>query len=238
MRGTGSLPGRFPGLTPPLPTRTDPLPVSGDIAFIFQQLVLTIPAILLAITFHEVAHGWIADKLGDPTARLAGRLTLNPLSHLDPIGALMFILVKFGWAKPVPVNPHNLRRPLRDMVWVAAAGPAANFLLAALSLLVFRWTAGVDLPFVTAPVREICRLSYILNLNLAAFNLIPIPPLDGSQILKGFLPRGALLSYERLEPYGFIILVLFLMSGVSGVVLGPLVDFLSFGLRLLVAPLL
>jgi len=124
------------------------------------------------------------------------------------------------------------------MVWVAAAGPTANFLLAALSLLVFRWTAGVDLPFVTAPVREICRLSYILNLNLAAFNLIPIPPLDGSQILKGFLPRGALLSYERLEPYGFIILVLFLMSGISGVVLGPLVDFLSFGLRLLVAPLL
>ncbi len=214
------------------------MPVSGDIAFIFQQLVLTIPAILLAITFHEVAHGWIADKLGDPTARLAGRLTLNPLSHLDPIGALMFILARFGWAKPVPVNPYNLRHPLRDMVWVAAAGPTANFLLAALSLLVFRWSAGVDLPFVTAPVREICRLSYILNLNLAAFNLIPIPPLDGSQILKGFLPRGALLSFERLEPYGFIVLVLFLMSGVGAAVLGPLVNLLGFGVQVLVAPLL
>lgn len=214
------------------------MPFSGDIALMLQQLVLTIPAILLAITFHELAHGWAADKLGDPTARLAGRLTLNPVAHLDPIGALMFIVAKFGWAKPVPVNPSNLRHPLRDMVWVAAAGPTANFLLAALSLLVFRWTAAMDLPFVTVPVREICRWSYLLNLNLAAFNLIPIPPLDGSQILKGFLPRGALISYERFEPYGFLVLVLFLMSGASGIVLGPLVDLLGFGLRLLVAPLL
>lgn len=214
------------------------MPLFGDAAFLLQQLVLTIPAILLAITFHEVAHGWTADKLGDPTARLAGRLTLNPLAHLDPIGALMLIVAKFGWAKPVPVNPHNLRRPLRDMVWVAAAGPTANFLLAALSLVVFRWSAGFELPFVSVPFRELCRWSYIINLNLAAFNLIPIPPLDGSQILKGFLPRGALLSYERFEPYGFIVLVLFLMSGASGIVLGPLVDILGFGLRILVAPLL
>ena len=214
------------------------MPLFGDAAFLLQQLVLTIPAILLAITFHEVAHGWTADKLGDPTARLAGRLTLNPLAHLDPIGALMLIVVKFGWAKPVPVNPYNLRRPLRDMVWVAAAGPTANFLLAALSLVAFRWSVGFELPFVTVPFRELCRWSYIINLNLAAFNLIPIPPLDGSQILKGFLPRGALLSYERLEPYGFIVLVLFLMSGASGIVLGPLVDILGLGLRILVAPLL
>lgn len=214
------------------------MPFSGDVALMLQQLVLTIPAILLAITFHEVAHGWVADKLGDPTARLQGRLTLNPFAHLDPIGALMFIVAKFGWAKPVPVNAYNLRHPLRDMVWVAAAGPMANFLVAALSLLTFRWSAGLDLPVVTVPLRELCRWSYIINLNLAAFNLIPIPPLDGSQILKGFLPRGALLSYERFEPYGFILLVLFLMSGVSGAVLGPLVDILAFGLRLLVAPLL
>jgi Zn-dependent protease len=214
------------------------VPLAGDAALLLQQLVLTIPAILLAITFHEVAHGWTADKLGDPTARLAGRLTLNPLAHLDPIGALMLIVAKFGWAKPVPVNPYNLRRPLRDMVWVAAAGPTANFLLAALSLVVFRWSAGFELPFVSLPFRELCRWSYIINLNLAAFNLIPIPPLDGSQILKGFLPRGALLSYERFEPYGFIVLVLFLMSGASGIVLGPLVDILGFGLRILVAPLL
>jgi len=214
------------------------VPFSGDLALMLQQLILTIPAILLAITFHEVAHGWTADKLGDPTARLAGRLTLNPLAHLDPIGALMLIVAKFGWAKPVPVNPYNLRHPLRDMVWVAAAGPTANFLLAALSLLAFRWSAALDLPFVTVPFRELCRWSYVINLNLAAFNLIPIPPLDGSQILKGFLPRAALHSYERFEPYGFIVLVLFLMSGVSGAVLGPLVGILSFGLRLLMAPLL
>ena len=214
------------------------MPVSGDFILIAQQLVLLTPAILLAITVHEVAHGWTADKLGDPTARLAGRLTLNPLAHLDPIGALMFILARFGWAKPVPVNSANLRHPLRDMVWVAAAGPTANFLLAALSLVVFRWTGELDLPFITTPVREICRLSYILNLNLAAFNLIPIPPLDGSQILKGFLPRGALLSYERFEPYGFIVLVLFLVSGVAAAVLGPVVNLLRLGVRFLVAPLL
>jgi len=214
------------------------VPFSGDLAATLQQLVLTIPAILLAITFHEVAHGVVADKLGDPTARLAGRLTLNPLAHLDPIGALMFIVAKFGWAKPVPVNPHNLRHPLRDMVWVAAAGPTANLLLAAASLLTFRWSAGLDFPMVTVPLREVARWSYIINLNLAAFNLIPIPPLDGSQILKGFLPRRALVSYERFEPYGFIVLVLFLMSGVSGAVLGPLVGILALGLRLLVAPLL
>lgn len=214
------------------------MPFAGDLTFFLQELILTIPAILLAITFHELAHGWVADKLGDPTARLAGRLTLNPLAHLDLIGALMFIVAKFGWAKPVPVNPYNLRHPLRDMVWVAAAGPTANFVLAALSLVAFRWSMGVDLPFVTVPFRELCRWSYIINLHLAAFNLIPIPPLDGSQILKGFLPRGALLSYERFEPYGFIVLVLFLMSGVSGTVLGPLVSILSLGLRLLVAPLL
>lgn len=214
------------------------MPLSGDTSLMLQQLVLMVPAILLAVTVHEVAHGWTADKLGDPTARLAGRLTLNPLVHLDPIGALMFIVARFGWAKPVPVNSANLRHPLRDMVWVAAAGPAANFLLAALSLVVFRWTTAMDLPFVTVPVREICRWSYILNLNLAAFNLIPIPPLDGSQILKGFLPRGALLSYERLEPYGFIVLVLFLVSGFAGAVLGPLVGLLNVGVRLLASPLL
>jgi Zn-dependent protease len=210
----------------------------ADVALMLQQLVVTIPAILLAITVHEVAHGWTADKLGDPTARLAGRLTLNPLAHLDPIGALMFVVAKFGWAKPVPVNPYNLRHPVRDMVWVAAAGPAANFLLAALSLLAVRWSAGIDLTFVAEPFRNLCRWSYIINLNLAAFNLIPIPPLDGSQILKGFLPRRTLLTYERFEPYGFIVLVLFLMSGVSGVVLGPLVGLLHFGVRILVAPLL
>ncbi len=188
------------------------------------------PAILIAVTFHEVAHGWVADRLGDPTARLAGRLTLNPLPHIDPIGALMFIIARFGWAKPVPVNPYNFRHPIRDMMWVAAAGPATNLVLASatlvVSVLLSPLLRGPELAFVTQPIFGVLRWTYLLNLYLAAFNLIPIPPLDGSSILKRFLPRDALLQFERLEPYGFMLLVLFLMSGLAPVVLGPLVGVL------------
>lgn len=208
------------------------MPFSGNLSAQIQELVLMIPAILFAVTFHEVAHGWTAEKFGDPTARLAGRLTLNPLSHIDPIGALMFFIARFGWAKPVPVNPGNLRHPLRDMIWVAAAGPAANLLLASLSLLTVQLlnpvlrTPGTQ--FFSQPVLGILLWTYLLNIHLAAFNLIPIPPLDGSQILKGFLPRGALFQYERLEPYGFILLILFLISGAAPLVLQPIVSILQF----------
>ena len=199
----------------------------GDLSARLQELVLMIPAILFAVTFHEVAHGWTAEKFGDPTARLAGRITLNPLPHIDPIGALMFIIARFGWAKPVPVNPYNLRHPLRDMVWVAAAGPAANLVLAAVSQLSVQLLSpvlrGPQLQFFAQPILGILFWTYLLNLHLAAFNLIPIPPLDGSQILKGFLPRETLLKYERLEPYGFILLILFLISGVAPSVLRPIV---------------
>lgn len=208
------------------------MPFLGDLSAQIQELVLMIPAILFAVTFHEVAHGWTAEKLGDPTARLAGRLTLNPLSHIDPIGALMFVIAKFGWAKPVPVNPYNLRHPVRDMMWVAAAGPAANLVLATLSLLSVQLLNpvlhGPEIQFFAQPILGILLWTYLLNLHLAAFNLIPIPPLDGSQILKGFLPRGALLQYERLEPYGFILLILFLISGAAPVVLRPIVTVLQF----------
>ena len=208
------------------------MPFAGDLSAQIQELVLMIPAILFAVTFHEVAHGWTAEKLGDPTARLAGRLTLNPVSHIDPIGALMFVIAKFGWAKPVPVNPYNLRHPVRDMMWVAAAGPAANLVLAALSLLVVQLLnpvlRGSEIQFFTQPILGILLWTYLLNLHLAAFNLIPIPPLDGSQILKGFLPRGALSQYERLEPYGFILLILFLISGAAPAVLRPIVMVLQF----------
>jgi Zn-dependent protease len=208
------------------------MPFPEDLSTWLQELVLMIPAILFAVTFHEVAHGWIAERLGDPTARLAGRLTLNPVPHIDPVGALMFILAKFGWAKPVPVNPYNLRHPVRDMVWVAAAGPAANLLLAAASLLVVQLLnpvlRGAELQFLAQPILGILLWTYLLNLHLAAFNLIPIPPLDGSQILKGVLPRNARFQYERLEPYGFILLILFLISGAAPNVLRPIVLVLQF----------
>jgi Zn-dependent protease len=209
-----------------------------DLTSFLQELVVVLPAVLFAITFHEVAHGWVADRLGDPTARLSGRLTLNPIAHLDPIGTIMMILVKFGWAKPIPVNPMNLRHPLRDMIWVAAAGPVANLIVAAVSLLLYRWSGGLATPFLALPFRELLKWSFIINLNLAAFNLIPIPPLDGSQILKGLLPRRQLIAFERIESYGFLILVLFLATGMAQVVLGPLVAVLYAGIRFTLSPLL
>ena len=209
-----------------------------DFTAVFQELVVVLPAVLFAITFHEVAHGWIADRLGDPTARLSGRLTLNPIAHLDPVGAIMLILVKFGWAKPVPVNPMNLRNPLRDMIWVAAAGPVANLIVAAASLLLYRWSGALEIPFLADPIRALLGSSFIINRNLAAFNLIPIPPLDGSQILKGLLPRRQLMAFERIEPYGFLILVLFLATGMAQAVLSPLVAVVDAGLRLTLRPLL
>ncbi len=205
---------------------------------LFQELIVVLPAVLFAITFHEVAHGLIADRLGDPTARMAGRLTLNPIAHLDPIGALMMVIAKFGWAKPVPVNPMNLRHPLRDMIWVAAAGPVANLIVSAASLLLYRWSGGLEPSFLADPIRELLKWSFVINLNLAAFNLIPIPPLDGSQILKGLLPRRQLFAFERIEPYGFLILVLFLATGMAQRVLSPLVAILYAGLRFTLSPLL
>src|SRR5262245_5952864 len=124
-----------------------------DPAGAVQPLLLMVPGLLLAVTIHEVAHGWVADRLGDPTARLAGRLTLNPLPHIDPLGALAFVLAGFGWARPVPVNARNLRRPIRDMAWVAAAGPLSNFVVAFLGLVALALIARVPVePFIEAPV--------------------------------------------------------------------------------------
>lgn len=186
------------------------------------ELVLRIPALLLAVTFHEVAHGWVADRLGDPTARQAGRLTLNPLPHIDPIGALAFVLMGFGWAKPVPVNPSNFRHPVRDNVWVAAAGPVANVLVATASLIGFVLVAQVGpSAFWSRPIEGVLARSYSFNLILAIFNLFPLPPLDGSHVLKGFLPRRQLIAFERLEPMGPFLLILLVVSGAMGAVLFP-----------------
>lgn len=186
------------------------------------ELLLRIPALLLAVTFHEVAHGWVADRLGDPTPRQAGRLTLNPLPHIDPIGALAFVLMGFGWAKPVPVNPYNFRRPLQDNVRVAAAGPAANVLVATASLLLLILLLRLGpSAFWSQPLGGILFLSYRFNLILAIFNLIPLPPLDGSHVLKGFLPYRQLIAFERLEPVGPFLLILLVFTGVIGAILLP-----------------
>ncbi|MEZ4485297.1 MAG: site-2 protease family protein [Syntrophotaleaceae bacterium] len=172
---------------------------------------------LMAIVMHEVAHGYVAERLGDPTARMLGRLTLNPLKHLDPFGLLVLFLVGFGWARPVPVNPLNFKRPRRDMIWVALAGPMTNLALAVLSAvalrLLLRWP--VDAPHLGAfqmsfgePLILMAGFSLYINLLLAALNLLPVPPLDGGRIVTGLLPEPQAQWLTRLEPFGFFILIL------------------------------
>lgn len=192
------------------------------------NLSVRLPAILAALTFHEYAHGWVADKRGDPTARLSGRLTWNPLAHLDPLGTLALIFTPVGWAKPVPVNFDNLRHPRRDMVLVAAAGPGANLILAAVCawlLRQFNGTEGMDesawwLPWLT-PVHLMLYKSVLINVALAIFNLIPLLPLDGGRVMAGLLPPRQAASYGRLERYGFVILMVLIFSGVVDRVIWP-----------------
>ena len=194
-----------------------------DPAGAVQMLLLMVPGLLLAVTVHEVAHGWVAERLGDPTARLAGRLTLNPLPHIDPLGALAFVLAGFGWARPVPVNARNLRRPVRDMACVAAAGPLSNFVVAFLGLVLLILTSRlVDAPFVARPLAGMLRYVYTFNLGLAIFNLIPLPPLDGGHFLPYFFPRRSWPLLARLEQYGPLILLLLVFSGATRYIVGPL----------------
>jgi Zn-dependent protease len=202
----------------------------ADPAAFLQRLVLQLPALLIAVTVHELAHALVADRLGDPTARSLGRLTLNPLPHIDPLGALAFILAGFGWAKPVPVNARNFRNPLRDMTWVAAAGPIANFLaaFAALVLILALKPAGI------VPEAASRALSYIytFNLVLGIFNLIPLPPLDGGHFLPYLLPRGAAGALHGLERYGMLVLLVLVFTGIIQRILGPVFLWAS---RLLIA---
>ncbi|MEA1986998.1 MAG: site-2 protease family protein, partial [Candidatus Marinimicrobia bacterium] len=151
-------------------------------------LALAVP-ILFALTIHELSHGMVAYYFGDPTAKNAGRLTLNPLAHLDPIGTLMIFIVHFGWAKPVPVNPAYLRNPKKDMIWISLAGPASNMVLAFITGLLIR-VVGLNITdnFTLDFIKMMLYYSLTINLALAVFNLIPIPPLDGSKILAGLLP--------------------------------------------------
>lgn len=198
-----------------------------------QQLVIAIPAILLALTFHEVAHGWTAEKLGDPTARQLGRLSLNPLVHLDPMGTLAFAIsmaagIGFGWAKPVPVDPGYFKNPRRDMMWVAVAGPATNFILAILSYVLFFMVRrfGMDVGFIGEPAIRMIQASFIVNTALAAFNLVPILPFDGGRILMGFLPRRWAWYYAQTEPYGFFILLGLILIGGLRLIMGPIYNVL------------
>ncbi len=192
------------------------------------DLLLSLPAILWAISFHEFCHGYMAYRLGDPTAKLQGRLTLNPLSHLDPIGALMLVLVRFGWAKPVPIDTRFFKNPRRDIVLVSLAGAAGNILTAAFFGIIVR-----RLLFLVPMNQQVGTLVYIfitlmiiINLNLAVFNLLPIPPLDGSKLLYVLLPPKHMKYYYWIERYGFYILLILLALGLFQAVLGPIVGLL------------
>lgn len=197
-------------------------------ANLIQQIAILAPPFLLALTFHEFCHGYVAWKFGDPTAKEQGRLTMNPLKHLDPLGVLAFIIMKIGWAKPVPVDPSYFRNPLRDMMWVSLAGPGANFLLALLSAVAVKGlmaTAGLIPEYVLLPLLSMAAAGVWINLMLGFFNLIPIPPLDGSQILRGFLPAGGVLFMRKIEPFGFIILLLLFYLGFISKLLMPMINF-------------
>ena len=190
------------------------------------RLLLTIPALLWALSFHEFCHGLAARLVGDPTAERYGRLTLNPLAHFDVIGTLMLLFVGFGWAKPVPINTRYFRHPRRDLIIVSLAGIAGNILTAVVSVLFLRfmgeyWYALTGRAGLTIIVQMIN-----INMGLAAFNLIPIPPLDGSRVLEAFLPLKYMQYYYWLERYGMIILLVLLMTGIINVIFEPIISFL------------
>lgn len=210
-------------------------------SFFLKLSVMLVPGVL-AIVCHEVSHGYVAWRFGDPTARMQGRLTLNPLKHVDIIGTLMIFFIGIGWAKPVPVLSENLRNPKRDMIWVAAAGPITNIILATVSAFLLRGLVtlgnlvetGSPLAMLVEPVVLMLAFSVYINLLLAIFNMIPVPPLDGGRVLVGLLPYRQAVAWSRIEPYGMIIIiVLVFFTNTFSYIISPV---LKMGVQLLAGP--
>ncbi|PIR44089.1 site-2 protease family protein [Candidatus Wolfebacteria bacterium CG10_big_fil_rev_8_21_14_0_10_31_9] len=187
---------------------------------IFQLIVL-----IFSVIIHEVSHGFVANRLGDPTAKDAGRLTLNPIKHIDPIGSILLPLVLyifnspilFGWAKPVPFNPYNLKNPKRDSGLIGMSGPASNFLVVIIFSIILKLVGFISAPFVPALIIFL-NIIILVNLVLGIFNLVPIPPLDGSKVLFSFLPAGAVKIERFLEQYGMFILLFFIFFGFQAII--------------------
>lgn len=217
-----------------------------QISELIQTVLIYALPVLFAITIHEAAHGYAARHFGDNTAAMMGRITLNPIKHIDPVGTILMPLVLyfatsgaflFGYAKPVPVRFDHLRHPKRDMIWVALAGPASNFVQAILwaALLLVLLGAGVNERFFIA----MCRAGVMVNLVMWAFNLFPVPPLDGGRILVGLLPWKQAQWVARIEPYGFFIVMALVIAGVIGSVwLSPLMSLGLSAIDLLLYPLM
>lgn len=212
---------------------------------IIQNILIYGIPILFAITVHEVAHGWIANLLGDPTARVLGRLTLNPIKHIDLIGTILVPAVLyfvggfiFGWAKPVPIGWRNLRSPRRDIALVAGIGPFSNLIMAIIWALIIKGAFALFVfthSGISIALMQMGEIGIQINLVLMVLNLIPIPPLDGSRVVTSLLPPALAVPYSRIEPFGFFILLILLSLGILGAVLAPVVSTLAEQLATLLA---